>query len=109
MVRSVRREKGERVDDTAQIPGHENDVAGLDGDVGAGADGQADVGLGQRRRVVDAVTDEGHLHALVLQALDLFGLVLGQHLGQHPLDAELGRDGLGRCACCRLSAWPRRC
>lgn len=33
----------------------EDDVGGLDGDVGAGADGDADVGLGQGRAVVHAV------------------------------------------------------
>ena len=39
---------------------HEDDVAGLGGDVGAGAaDGHADVGAGQGRGVVDAVADHG--------------------------------------------------
>ncbi len=50
-----------------------------------------EVGLDERRRVVDAVTDHGHDLAGVLQALHLVLLVLGQHLGDDPVDA----DGVG--------------
>ena len=63
--------------------------AALDGDVGAGADGDADIGLGQRRRIVDAVADEGQPAASPSRrrwtAVDL---ALGQHLGHHLVDAQ---------------------
>ena len=47
---------------------------------------------GQRGGVVDAVADHADPAALGLQAADLAGLVLGQHLGQHPADADLAGD-----------------
>src|SRR3546814_10992041 len=40
--------------DIEGVAAHEDDVSGLDGDVGAGADGHADVGLGEGGGVVDA-------------------------------------------------------
>ena len=60
-------------------PLHQRDVGGFHGHVGAGADRHADVGLRQRRRIVDAVAHHGHDLALLLQLLDLGGLVAGQH------------------------------
>src|SRR3546814_11552113 len=50
----------------------------LDGDVGPGADGDAHVGPGQGRSVVDAVADHGDLQAAVLELGHLEGLVLGR-------------------------------
>ena len=44
----------------AQVAAHEREVAGLDGDVGAGAHGEAEVGLGEGGGVVDAVADHRH-------------------------------------------------
>src|SRR3546814_13396184 len=52
----------------AEIAPYEGDVAGFDGDVGAGAHGEAEVGLGEGGGVVDAVTDHGHRAALSLEA-----------------------------------------
>ena len=46
-----------RVGDAAEVGTHERDLARVDRDVGAGADGDADVRPRQRRRVVDAVAD----------------------------------------------------
>ena len=54
----------------AQVAGDERQVRGLDRHVGAGADGQAEVGLRERGRVVDAVADHRHDAALGLQPLD---------------------------------------
>ena len=43
----------------AEVVADERDVGGLERDVGAGADRDAEVGLRQRGRVVDAVADHG--------------------------------------------------
>ena len=45
----------------------------------------------QRGRVVDAVAGHGHHAALGLEAADDLGLLLGQDLGVHLVDAELAR------------------
>ena len=44
-------------DDIEQVRLHEDDVGRFDGDVGAGAEGDADVGDGESRRVVDTVSN----------------------------------------------------
>ena len=67
----------------------------LHGDVGAGAHGDADVGRGERRRVVDAVAGHGDDAALRLVALHDRALLVGQDLGLDLLDAELAGDRLG--------------
>ena len=41
----------------ARVAGGEDDAGRFDGDIGARADGDADVGAGQRGGVVDAVAD----------------------------------------------------
>ena len=74
----------------AQVVADQDDVAALDGHVGAAAHGDADIGLGQGRRIVDAVADKGHHFAAFLELLYLARLVLGQNLGDDPLDAEPG-------------------
>ena len=84
--------QGDRGRHSGQGAGDQGDVGGLDGHVGAGADRQADVGLGKGGGVVDAVADHADPAALRLQAADLVGLVLGQDLGQHPRYADLGGD-----------------
>jgi hypothetical protein len=66
-----------------------------DGDVRAGADGDAEVGGGQGGGVVDAVADHGHDVAVRLEGGDPVGLVGRQHLGDDVLDADLAGDGLG--------------
>ncbi len=45
---------------------HQYHVGSLDRHVGAGTDGDAEVGLGQRRSVVDAVADHGGPTAVAL-------------------------------------------
>ena len=74
----------------------QRDVACLDGDVGAGADGESDIGLRQRRCIVDAVADHADGLAFELQLLHLVRLVVGQHFGKHAIDADLARDGAAR-------------
>ena len=57
MLRIVARDSAIAVDDAVESAGDEGDVGGFDRDVGAGADGEPDVGLGQRGGVVDAIAD----------------------------------------------------
>ncbi len=68
MVPRVRRASRTASAATRRSPPHQGQVAGLDRHVGAGAHGQAEVGLGERGGVVDAVADHGHDPALGLQA-----------------------------------------
>ena len=54
----------------AQVAVDEGEVAGFDGDVGAGAHGDPEVGLGEGGGVVDAVADHGDDVAVGLEASD---------------------------------------
>ena len=73
----------------------EDDIRGLHSHVRASADGDADVGLRERRRVVDAVADHGDAEAALLQRSHFGDLVGGQHLGEHLPDAHLGEADTG--------------
>ena len=79
-----------------QVAPHEGDVGRLDGHVGPGPHGDADVGLGQGRGVVDAVADHRDHVALGLQRRDGVRLARRQDAGDHPVDPDLAGDGLGR-------------
>ena len=57
MVRQRAAGQPDRVGRHPQVAAHEREVAGLDRDVGAGAHREAQVGLGERGGVVDAVAD----------------------------------------------------
>jgi len=63
----------------------DDDVGGLGGQRGGRAEGDAEVGLGQRRRVVAAVADHGDA-ALRFEPADDGGLGLGRHAGVHFVD-----------------------
>ena len=80
-----------------QVSAHQRQVARLDRNVRAGAYRDAQVGLDQRGRVVDAVTDHRDRPTTGLKAGDLVLLAIGQHLGERTVDADLGGDG-GGCA-----------
>ena len=73
----------------------------FDGDVRAAADGDAHVGAGQGGGVVDAIADHRHPLALLLQFGHFLILVLGQHLGEVRVDAQLLRHRLGDRLGCR--------
>ena len=73
----------------------EDDVCGFDRHVGAGADGESDVGAGESGSVVDAVADHRDAEVLRLELADGVVLVLGEHFGEHASYAEVGRDGVG--------------
>ncbi len=71
--------QADRVGHGAQVAADQGQVGGLDGGVGAGAHGQAQVGLGERGGVVDPVADHGHDAARGLEPLDGGQLAAGQH------------------------------
>ena len=87
------REPDDAGDRAGVVPG-EHDTRRLDRDVGSRADREADVGAGEGRGVVHAVADHRDREAAGLELGDLVLLVLGQHLGEHLVDAELGGDGV---------------
>src|ERR1700737_3717809 len=66
----------DRTHDTVEPAGHQRDIGGLDGDIGAGANRNAEIGLHQGGRVVDAVTNHRDHAALALQPLNLGHFVL---------------------------------
>jgi hypothetical protein len=65
---------------------------------GAGADGDANVGLGESGRVVDAVANHRDLVPPFLQLLDHTRLVTGEDFSHDLVDAELRGDPLGGLA-----------
>ncbi len=52
--------QSDRVGDTEQISRHQHHIGAFDRDIRAGADRHADISLGQGRRIVDAIADEGY-------------------------------------------------
>ena len=79
----------------AQILTHQGDIGRFDGHVGAhGPHGNADVGGGERWRVVDSVTDHGRRPGAG-ELTDDAGLVLRPKLGVHIGDPGLGGQGGG--------------
>ena len=95
MVPSVRCERRIASGDRGEVRPHDRDVAGFDGDVGAGAHRDADVGLGQRGGVVHTVTHHRNDVPVGLQALDDGELVGGHHFGDDVsfgIETELDAD-----------------
>ena len=74
---------------------HQGDGGGGHRHVGAGRHRGADIGGGERRRVVDAAADPGHHLAGGTQRLHRRRLVAGQHAGAEVVDARFERDRLG--------------
>ena len=87
MLRIVARDEPARADDAAQVALDQRDAGALDGDVGAGAHGDADVRPRERRRVVDAVAGHGDDAAACLE--------LGDHAAPCPRAGP--RRGPRRC------------
>ena len=85
-----------RTRDAAQISFDEHDPRGLHCDVGALTHRNADIGLREGRRVVDAIACHRHDSSGSLQLHDQRMLRVGQHLGAEIGDAETARDRLGR-------------
>ena len=85
-----------RADDAAQVALDQRDAGALHRDVRAGAHRDADVGLRQRGRVVDAVAGHRDDAPLRLQRSARRRLLLRQHLRFDLVDAELPGHRLGR-------------
>ncbi len=78
--------------DLREVVGHQGDVGGFVGDIGAGdAHRHADVGDGEGGGVVDAVADHGDA-AVLFQGFDALGFLFGQDSGLDFVDAEFGGD-----------------
>ena len=71
-----------------QVAGQKRDAGAFDRDIGAAAHGDADIGRGQRRRVIDAVADHGDAAAFAAKPLHHLALALRQHAGLDLVDAE---------------------
>ena len=80
------------LDELGRIGIEVDHVAGLAGRHGAGVHGDADVGLGERRRVVGAVAAHGDELALGLLVADQAELLLRRRLGEEIVDAGLRGD-----------------
>ena len=92
MVRNVRRERRTSLATPQRSLDSRVMSEDFDGHVGAGANGDAEIGLHERRGVVDAVADHGHHASFGLQPADLVELVGGE---------DLGELRLMLAACCR--------
>lgn len=88
-------DKGE--EETQQAHSDENNVSCLDGDIGARPDGDAHVGSGQGRGVVNPISHHGNFLPFLLELLDLGHFVRRQHLCKDFLDANLkGKENSGQ-------------
>ncbi len=86
--------EADRLDDGAEVVVGQDHDRGLLGDLGAGdAHRDADVGLLEGRRVVDAVAGHGHDVALLAQDVHEVDLVLGRDAGEDADAVDLP-DGL---------------
>jgi len=81
--------------EAAEVAFHEGDAGAFDGDVGAGAHGDADIGGGEGGGVVDAVAGHGDAFAGAFQLLDEADFVGGCEAGFDAIEAEREGDGVG--------------
>ncbi len=79
-----------RVDGADQVAPDQREVGRLDGHIAAGADGDPEVGLSQRGRIVDAVPDHRDHLALRLQCRDDGHLLGRQHLRDPGMPCHCG-------------------
>ena len=91
--RRVRQQDGRA--DAAQITLDQRHLGAVHGHIGAGPHGNTDIGFGQRRGIVDAVTRHGDDATLVLQKRDQRQFVGGFDFTAHFVNAQLVRHGFG--------------
>src|SRR3546814_1994365 len=82
--------------DPAEIALDQGEAGALDRDIGAGAHGDPDIGLSERRRIVHAIPGHRHFASFGLQLSTDPRLVLGQHIGAYLVDAEAAGNGARR-------------
>ena len=85
----------DRVGDAPQVIAEQDQVRRADRDVGAGPEGQPEVGGGEGGGVVDPVADHGDLVSVRLKPGDDGCLVGGQRPRDHLIDADLRGDRPG--------------
>ena len=83
--------------DAQQIALDQRDARTFHRDIGAGTHRDADMGLGQRRSIVNAVAGHRDQSTCVLQLFDDFGFLFRQHFRFDPVYPELPGHGVGRC------------
>ena len=87
-------------EDSGEVSFDEGDAAAFHGDVGAGAHGDADVGLREGGGVVDAVAGHGDDSSLLLEFADDFEFTFGKDFGFEFGDAEFLCRSPRRRSCC---------
>ena len=88
--------KPARANDAAEVALQQRDAGALHRDVGAGPHGDADLGGGERRGVVDAVAGHGDDPPGLLQPGDHGALLIRKHLRLDIGDPEFPRHGIRR-------------
>jgi hypothetical protein len=102
MLRIVASPTAARAHDAGQVALQQRDAGAFDGDIGAGAHGDADIGGGERRRVVDAVAGHGDDAALAAQLLDDLRLAWsGSTSASTSVMPSFARDGAAVVRCRR--------
>ena len=82
--------------DGAEVAAHEHDIRRFDGNIRPRPDREADIGGGERRRIVDAVANEGDFAVRGPQGLDRIRFAFRQDLRLDLVDAERAGDRLRR-------------
>ena len=83
----------------AWIAPDQDDIRRFHGNVGSRSDGDSEIRLHQRRRIVDAVAYHRHGEATPLQLLDFIRFLTGQHFGEELRDAKPLRNCLSDALC----------
>ena len=103
IVRNVARASAERLRHGFDFRFQQNDVRRLAGEIAGAAHGNAEVGLLQRRRIVDAVAHERHALALGLEFFHELRLLLRPHPGKNIFHRNAGLLGDGCSRYAKLS------
>ena len=79
----------------ADLRVHEDDVSRFYGRIGTAVHSRADIGTGQDRCIVDAVTDEHDRAVLFAKFIQLTDLILRQEFSPNVIDSRLRSDVIG--------------
>ena len=75
-----------------QVTAHQDNIAGLFGDIGAAADGNADLCLSEGGRIIDPVTHHPDDHAATLVLFDHVTFAVRHHFCFKRINSRLLRD-----------------